>query len=105
MKKGSAARAAAERFGAVFGHGVGLQGHSYAIPTMSVPGGNPANNLPLQTIRGYVQEFIDFADLYPELTFFVTRVGCGIASFHGEDIAQLFAAAYSLPNVYLPTFF
>ncbi len=31
---GGAARLAYERFGAVLGQGVGLQGRSYAIPTM-----------------------------------------------------------------------
>lgn len=102
---GGAARAAVERFGAVFGQGSGLQGRSYAIPTLRLPGGGPANRLSLQAIRGYVQEFIYFADAHPELTFLVTRIGCGIAGFHDEEIAPLFAGAYSLPNVYLPASF
>ena len=102
---GGAARAAVERFGAVFGQGSGLQGRSYAIPTLRLPGGDTVNRLPLQTIRGYVQEFIYFADAHPEMTFLVTRVGCGIAGFRDEDIAPLFAGAYSLPNVYLPASF
>lgn len=102
---GGAARAAVERFGAVFSQGSGLQGRSYAIPTLRLPGGDTVNRLPLQTIRGYVQEFIYFADAHPEMTFLVTRVGCGIAGFRDEDIAPLFAGAYSLPNVYLPASF
>ena len=102
---GGAARAAVERFGAVFGQGSGLQGRSYAIPTLKLPGGGPANRLPIQAIRGYVQEFIYFADAHPEMTFLVTRIGCGIAGFSDEDIAPLFAGAYSLPNVWLPASF
>ncbi|MBQ6043891.1 MAG: hypothetical protein IJL42_00005 [Bacteroidales bacterium] len=102
---GGAARAAVERFGAVFGQGAGLQGRSYAIPTLRLPGGDPANRLSLQAIRSYVQEFIYFADAHPELTFLVTRIGCGIAGFHDEEIAPLLAGAYSLPNVYLPASF
>ncbi len=102
---GGAARAAMERFGAVFGQGSGLQGRSYAIPTLRLPGGDPSNKLPLQAIRGYVQEFIYFADAHPEMTFLVTRIGCGIAGFSDEEIAPLFAGAYSLPNVYLPASF
>lgn len=102
---GGAARAAVERFGAVFGQGSGLQGRSYAIPTLRLPGGDPANRLSLQAIRGYVQEFIYFADAHPEMTFLVTRIGCGIAGFRDEEIAPLFAGAYSLPNVYLPASF
>ena len=49
---GGAARLAREKFGAIMGQGVGLQGQSYAIPTMQ--GG-------VETIRPYVDEFINFA--------------------------------------------
>ena len=90
------ARFALERFGAVYGQGRGLQGRSYAIPTMSGS---------LQEIAREVEEFIRFADQHPELTFLVTRIGCGIAGYSDADIAPLFANAYSLPNVYLPTEF
>lgn len=78
------------------GQGVGLQGQSYAIPTMQ--GG-------VETIRPYVDEFIQFADCHPEMTFLVTRIGCGIAGFSDEEIAPLFARALALPNVYLPASF
>ena len=93
---GGAARVARERFGAIYGQGVGLQGRSYAIPTM---------NLPLGEISRYVDEFIWFADSHPEMSFMVTRIGCGIAGFRDEEIAPLFAKAYSLPNVFLPMSF
>ena len=81
---GGAARLAYNRFGAVWGQGVGLQGQSYAIPTMQ--GG-------VETIKPYVDQFIEFATSHPELTFLVTRIGCGIAGFRDEEIAPLFAAA------------
>ncbi|MCQ2295367.1 MAG: hypothetical protein MJZ67_06905 [Bacteroidales bacterium] len=90
---GGAARIAYERFGAVMGQGVGLQGQCYAIPTMQ--GG-------VDTIKPYVDEFILFAQQHPELTFLVTRIGCGIAGFRDEEIAPLFADAHLLPNVVLP---
>lgn len=90
---GGAARIAYERFGAVMGQGVGLQGQCYAIPTMQ--GG-------VETIKPYVDEFILFAQQHPELTFLVTRIGCGIAGFRDEEIAPLFADAHLLPNVVLP---
>ena len=93
---GGAARQALDRFGAVYGQGVGIQGQSYAIPTM---------NLPIEAIAKYVDEFIWFADCHPEMKFLVTRIGCGIAGYHEEEIAPLFARAYSLPNVYLPAEF
>ena len=93
---GGAARVAVEQFGAVMGQGVGLQGQSYAIPTMQ--GG-------VETIRPYVDEFIRFADCHPEYTFLVTRIGCGIAGFRDEEIAPLFVRTINLPNVHLPLSF
>ena len=93
MHGGGAARAAYNRFGAVWGQGVGLQGQSYAIPTMQ--GG-------VETIKPYVDEFIDFAQTHPELKFLVTRIGCGIAGFRDEQIAPLFSSALVISNIILP---
>lgn len=90
---GGAARLALDRFGAEWGKGVGLQGQSYAIPTMQ--GG-------VDTIRPYVDEFIRFAREHSHLTFLVTRIGCGIAGFRDEEIAPLFASAVDVPNIILP---
>ena len=96
MHGGGAARIAYDRFGAVWGQGVGLQGQSYAIPTMQ--GG-------VETIKPYVDEFIAFAKAHPELKFFVTKIGCGIAGFTVEEIAPLFEDAIDLSNVILPESF
>ena len=93
MHAGGAARIAHKLFGAIWGQGVGLQGSSYAIPTMQ--GG-------VETIAPYVDEFITFAQEHPQLRFLVTRIGCGIAGFTDEEIAPLFTAAYNLDNVALP---
>lgn len=90
---GGAARAAMNRFGAVWGQGVGLQGRSYAIPTMH---GGP------DAIKPYVDEFIEFARQHPELKFLVTPISCGIAGFTPRDIAPLFADAIGIDNVILP---
>ena len=93
MHGGGAARIAYQKFGAIMGQGVGLQGQSYGIPTMQ--GG-------VETIRPYVDEFIAFAKEHPELTFLVTRIGCGIAGFTDDEISPLFAQAHELENVVLP---
>ena len=94
MHGGGAAYIAYRKFGAIMGQGVGLQGQSYAIPTMQ--GG-------VETIRPYVDEFIKFAKQHPELTFLVTRIGCGIAGFTDEEISPLFAEAHEVENIVLPT--
>lgn len=96
MHGGGAARIARLHFGAVMGQGVGLQGQSYAIPTMQ--GG-------VETIRPYVEEFIIFAHQHPELHFLVTPIGCGIAGFEAEDIAPLFKSAKEMKNISLPESF
>ena len=96
MHGGGAARVAHMTFGAIWGQGVGLQGRSYAIPTMH--GG-------VESIRPYVDEFITFAQEHPEMTFLVTRIGCGIAGFTDEQIAPLFIRALEMENVVLPRTF
>ncbi|MCM1518660.1 MAG: hypothetical protein NC117_08470 [Pseudoflavonifractor sp.] len=96
LHMGGAARVAYERFGAVWGQGVGPQGRSYAIPTMQ--GG-------VETIKPYVDEFINLAREWDQNTFYVTRIGCGIAGFTDEEIAPLFDEAYDLYNVRLPKSF
>ena len=90
---GGAAYIAYKKFGAEWGKGVGLYGQSYAIPTMQ--GG-------VETIRPYVDEFISFAKTRPDLTFLVTRIGCGIAGFLDSQIAPLFVAAHDVENIVLP---
>lgn len=93
---GGAAITARMKFGAIEGQGVGLQGQSYAIPTMQ--GG-------VETIKPYVDEFIEFARNCDQNTFYVTRIGCGIAGFKDEEIAPLFKDALTLYNVRLPESF
>ena len=90
---GGAARLAHDRFGAIWGQGVGLQGQSYAIPTMH--GG-------VETIKPYVDEFIKFAKAHKEYIFLVTRIGCGIAGFKDSQIAPLFRDAMGCDNIALP---
>lgn len=92
---GGGAAAVARKWGAIWGQGVGLQGQTYAIPTMQ--GG-------VETIKPYVDEFLTFAKSHPELKFLVTEIGCGIAGFTVQEIAPLFKAALdeNIENVYLP---
>jgi len=95
---GGAAELAME-WGAVWGQGVGLQGKTYAIPTMFQTA---------EEMKPYIDNFLAFAKSRPELKFLVTEIGCGIAGFTPKDIAPFFKAAIEdkIENVYLPeTFF
>lgn len=90
---GGAARLAYEKFGARWGQATGLQGRSYAIPTMF------GSQHPIQN---HVDTFTQFAADHPELVFLVTEIGCGIAGFTPAQIAPMFARAARLENVALP---
>ena len=90
---GGAARIARNKFGAIHEQGIGIQGQSYAIPTMQ---GN------IDTIKPYVDEFIKFAICHKEMKFLVTKIGCGIAGFKVSEIAPLFFDCIEIENVYLP---
>ena len=94
MHGGGAARLAL-KWGAIMGQGVGLQGKTYAIPTMFGSAGK---------IKPYVDEFICFARQHPKYQFLVTEIGCGIAGYTPEDIAPLFARAVTddIQNIWLP---
>lgn len=95
MHCGGAARTAVEKFGAIMGQGEGLQGQSYAIPTMEG----------IDSMRKAIYRFIEYAKEHPELTFLVTRIGCGIAGYKEEEVAPLFAEAKDISNIYLPSGF
>ena len=86
---GGAALVAARRFGAVGSVAEGYSGRSYAIPTKTV------NLKPhsIGKIKENVHRFVNYTIMNPHLTFFVTRVGCGLAGFKDSEIAPLFRDA------------
>lgn len=95
---GGGAASVARKWGAIWGQGVGLQGQTYAIPTMQ--GG-------VETIKPYVDEFLSFAKSKPNLKFLVTEIGCGIAGFTVQQVAPLFKKAIddNIENIFLPESF
>ena len=95
MAAETAAKAAMENFGAIMGQGNGLQGKSYAIPSMSGLG----------VMGEYVKEFCEFAKAHPEKHFLVTPIGCGIAGFTEYEIAPLFEICRDVDNISLPASF
>lgn len=103
------AKAAKLDFGAVYGRGVGRTGDAYAIPTKDGRRGadlkDPRQKLGLDEVRRHVDDFIAYAAEHPELSFFVTRVGCGLAGHKDEEIGPMFAGApknCSLPHEWKP---
>lgn len=89
------AAAQAMEWGAKWGCGEGLQGQTYAIPTMFAT---------VEEIKPYVERFIDFARLNPAKLFLVIKIGCGIAGFDIDQIAPLFEVVITngIKNILLP---
>lgn len=115
-----AAKYAKEKYGAIYGQGYGLQGQSFGIPTKSAS----LELLEPNVIREYINKFIEFAKQHPEMEFYVTEVGCGLAvpcvvgetphygCKHPEcriarikQIGEMFKEALKLENVILPKSF
>ncbi len=92
---GAGAALQAVQYGAIRGAGFGFHGQSFAIPTKD----HNLQTLPLTEIQKYVDAFLDFAS-QQDITFAVTRIGCGLAGYTDEQIAPLFEGATE--NVKLP---
>lgn len=109
---GGAALAAVKNFGAKPLQGFGLQGSSYAIPTCVRLWKLNKYNEPIvkitepfanvEQIKPYVKSFINDAIVNSELTFYVTKIGCGIAGFKVSEIAELFRPCLDMENVIIP---
>ena len=97
---GGASGTARKKFGAVWGQSEGLQGQSYAIPVDF--GKNTRND---SEVKVAIDRFIAFAKTHTDLFFMVTRVGCGIAGYRDEEMAQFFKEALQLNNISLPKSF
>lgn len=90
-----AAKEAFLKHGAKYGIGYGLcfdhNGASFAIPTKD----RHIQTLPTAAVERFVTGFLAFAESRPDLTFKVTRIGCGLAGFRDRDIAPMFVKAPS----------
>lgn len=90
-----AAKFAYNRYGAVYGRGVGIKGRSYAIPTKDAN----LKVLPLENIKSYVDDFIEVVKKHDGI-FRITKIGTGLAGYKEKDIMPLFKNVP--PNCVLP---
>ena len=93
---GGGAKIALEKFGAIYGEAVGIQGQSYAIPTLDAN----FQKIDLTEIRFYIDIFFQFAYNHPQYEFLVTKIGCGIAGYDISEIAPLLLNPFK--NIVLP---
>lgn len=87
---------AVAHFGALIGQAEGMQGQSYAIPTVGVSE---------KEMYGAIERFCQYAKDHPETIFLVSPIGCGGAGYSPYVIAPMFHDAVKLKNVKLPSIF
>lgn len=97
-----AALEAATTYGAIRGHGIGIQGHSYAIPTKD----GDLNTLPLDVIKSHVKDFVNFTK-QKSFYFYLTPIGCGLAGYTHQQIAPMFKGIEYcyIPDPWIPYLF
>lgn len=95
---GGAARFAYKKFGAIWGQGVGLQGSSYALPTLD----RERQKIGIRELEQHVETLYAILVDNQRTNFLITKVGCGIAGFTIAEIAPLFKPFMSLSNCSLP---
>ena len=95
---GGAARLALEKFGAEMGNAEGIQGKSYAIPTLD----KDMNRISLVCLEESIIRFYKYAEEHPDKVFFLTKIGCGIAGYDLSDIANVVNCRDIPVNVAIP---
>ena len=89
-----AAWTARVRFGAIYWVPFGLMGQSFAIPTKD----ENLKTLPLSTIQNYLESFIKFVIDNPQLKFYLTKIGCGLAGYTTNSIKSILWKAIDSTN-------
>ena len=83
---GGAAHTAYRNFGAVWGVAEGLQGNTYAIPTLDKDMAKVSED----DLKNSISKFITFAENNGKLKFYLTKIGCGIAGWDVDTVKKLF---------------
>ena len=95
---GGAARTAVEKFGAVMGQGEGIQGQSYAIPTLD----ENMEKMSLDDLQQSLFRFCLYAEKESEKTFYLTKIGMGIAGFTLDEMLEVINRVDLPSNVIIP---
>ena len=95
---GGAAYLAVEKFGAQMGNPEGIQGQSYAIPTLD----RNMDRINLTDLEQSICRFYQYAEENPGKVFYMTKIGCGIAGYELSDIATVVNCRNIPDNVIIP---
>jgi hypothetical protein len=86
---GGAAKVALDLFGAKMKHSMGRVGNSFAIPTVAIEE-DKFFTRNIRLIAPFINEFVRYTHINPDLNFFCTAIGCQIAGFSPKEIAPFF---------------
>ena len=95
---GGAARLAVEKFGAIMGKSEGIQGQSYAIPTLD----KDMQKVTEEELIDALANLRHYAADHPEKEFLLTAIGTGIAGFDPNYMAYMVLRAKLPDNVTVP---
>lgn len=95
---GGAAKQAYEQFGLEWGVGEGLSGNSYAFPTLD----KNMFRFNKSALERRIVLLKRCCEQNSKKTFYLTRVGCGIAGFTDEYMFKLFKSFQLPSNLILP---
>lgn len=101
------ARVAREQFGAVYGIGEGLQGHSYALPTkdLRVRANNALRSISPEKITESIRTLYAVARSHPDLRFMVAYRNIDemtLNGYKGTEMIEMFTNAGPIPsNIYV----
>lgn len=95
---GGAAKLAVDKFGAVMGQAEGIQGKSYAIPTLD----KDMQKVSEKELIDSLANLRHFANEHPEKEFLLTAIGTGIAGFDTNYMAYMVLRASLPSNVTIP---
>lgn len=98
-----AAKTARENFGAIYGHGEGLQGMSYAIPTkdLRVKKNNSLRSIEPEEIIRSIGKMYCCAFCHPKLNFFIAYRNTtekSLNGYSGLEMMQMFNEAGKRPT-------
>lgn len=82
-------------YGAKNGVAEGLTGSAYALPTKNTP----YKNMSFEELSVHAEKFVIFSKQRQDLTFLLTKIGCGLAGFNEKEVSKLFNSC--LDNVLL----
>lgn len=86
---GGAAYTAYKKFGAQMGVAEGFTGNCYAIPTMDIYGHKVSGTELLNSFKKFLREVV----IRPEIKFYLTPIGTGIAGWESHQITSILQRA------------